>query len=324
MSLSILAFFKRDGNIEEVTLELLGKAKRFYNQEINIILISGNEDNSNAISLLEQSGANKIFIIKNEKLNNYSTINYKNAVLKALEIINPEILLIGATTKGRDLAPRIAATLGVGLTADCTELSINEEGKLAATRPTFGGSLMATILSRKNPQMATVRPKVFQKPVLDYNNKAVIEEISVDLAEEENPIQELNFIPKNLENSSIDEADIIFAAGKGIKTQENFETLKEIANNLGAKVAASRGLVDMGICTNEIQVGQTGKNVTPKVYIACGISGAIQHIEGMKSSQTIIAINKDENAPIFKIADYKIVGDLNEILPLLLEKSKRN
>lgn len=324
MSLSILAFFKRDGNIEEVTLELLGKAKRFYNNEINIILISGNEDNSNAISLLEQSGANKIFIIKNEKLNNYSTINYKNAVLKALEIINPEILLIGATTKGRDLAPRIAATLGVGLTADCTELSINEEGKLAATRPTFGGSLMATILSRKNPQMATVRPKVFQKPVLDYNNKAVIEEISVDLAEEENPIQELNFIPKNLENSSIDEADIIFAAGKGIKTQENFGILKEIANNLGAKGAASRGLVDMGICTNEIQVGQTGKNVTPKVYIACGISGAIQHIEGMKSSQTIIAINKDENAPIFKIADYKIVGDLNEILPLLLEKSKRN
>ena len=136
-------------------------------------------------------------------------------------------------------------------------------------------------------------------------------------------ILELNFLPKNLENSSIDEADIILAAGKGIKTKENFEILQKIANNLGAKVAASRGLVDMGICTNEIQVGQTGKTVAPKVYIACGVSGAIQHVEGMKSSQTIIAINKDENAPIFKIADYKIIGDLNEILPLLLEKSKR-
>jgi len=324
MSLSILALLKRNGELEEVSLELIGKAKRFYIGEINVIILTGNNDISSAITQLEQAGANKIYIVKNDKLTNYSTLPYKDALLKAIEKINPEIFLIGATANGRDLAPRIASALGVGLTADCTELSINEDGKLAATRPTFGGSLMATILSRKNPQMATVRPKVFQKPQPDLNNKAIVEEILIDIENIENTIEELKFTPKTLENSSIDEADILLAAGKGIKTKENFEILQKIANNLNAKVAASRGLVDMGICTNEIQVGQTGKTVTPKIYIACGISGAIQHIEGMKGAQTIIAINNDENAPIFNVADYKIIGDLNEILPLLLEKTKRD
>lgn len=323
MSLSILALKKRNGELEEVALELIGKAKRFYNEEVNVILPTDNTDNSKLISDIEQAGANKIYVIKNDKLSKYSTNYYKDALLQAISRINPEILLIGATVKGRDLAPRIASSLGVGLTADCTELSLNEDGKLAATRPTFGGSLMATILSRKNPQMATVRPKVFKKPEKDINNKADITEINIEITDIDNNVEELGFTPKTLATVSIEDADILFAAGKGIKTIENFNIIKDIANALGAKVAASRGLVDMGICSNDIQVGQTGKTVTPKVYIAIGISGAIQHIEGMKGAQTIIAINKDENAPIFKIADYKIVGDLNEILPALLHKVKR-
>ncbi|MCQ2957713.1 MAG: electron transfer flavoprotein subunit alpha/FixB family protein [Candidatus Gastranaerophilales bacterium] len=285
---------------------------------------TGNDDTSDLIRQIELAGANKIYLVKNEMLSKYATIPYKLAILKALEQIKPEILLIGATVNGRDLAPRIASSLGAGLTADCTELSLNEEGKLAATRPTFGGSLMATILSRTDIQMATVRPKVFKKPQDDVNNKAEVIEINVDIENNLTNIEELNFIEKTLSNSSIEDADIIVAGGKGVKTEENFKLLEELATLLGGKVGASRGLVDMGICKNDIQVGQTGKTVNPKIYIACGISGAIQHIEGMKNSQTIIAINKDKNAPIFKIADYGIVGDLGEIIPELLEKIKGN
>lgn len=324
MSLAILALRTRNNELEKVALELISKAKRFYDKEIEIILPVGNADYTTLIEELEQMGANKIHIVKNEKLETYSTAFYQKAVLDALEKINPEILLIGATVNGRDLAPRIASTLHAGLTADCTELSLNEERKLAATRPTFGGSLMATILSRKTPQMATVRPSVFQKDIPDLNNKAQIEIIEPNLDEVKSNVVELNFIQKTLETTSIEDAQIIVAAGKGIKTKENFEQIKAFAELIGAKVAATRGLVDMGFCDATIQVGQTGKTVTPKLYIACGISGAIQHIEGMKNSQTIIAINNDENAPIFKIADYCVVGDLANILPKLIEEARGN
>jgi len=325
MSLSVLALKKRDNELEKVVFELVGKAKRFYDGEINIILpVNTNTDCSKFISELEQAGCNKIYLVKNEKIGNYETITYKNAVLEAIKTINPEILLIGATNNGRDIAPRIASALQVGLTADCTELSINEDGKLAATRPTFGGSLMATILSRKNPQMATVRPKVFQRPQADIYNKAEVVELFVDIPDEQNLPEEMNFTAKTLQNSGIEDAEIIVAAGKGAKNPETLELVETFAESIGGKLAASRGLVDMGLCPNDIQVGQTGKTVTPKIYIACGISGAIQHIEGMKGSQTIIAINNDKDAPIFNVADYGIVGDLNEILPKLTEKTKGN
>lgn len=323
MSLSILALRTRENKLEEVTLELLGKAKTFYKEEINIILPTGNSCSTEIITQLEQAGASKIYLIKNEKLEYYSTNFYKKAVLKAIEKINPEILLIGATANGRDLAPRISAFLQTGLTADCTELSLDENGKLAATRPTFGGSLMATILSRKTPQMATVRPKVFSMPKINIENQAIIEEIPIDISEN-NPIEEVNFVQKTIDEISIEEAQVIIAVGKGIKTKENFEKIKQLAKLISAKVAATRGLVEAGFCQNNIQVGQTGKTVAPKIYIACGISGAIQHIEGMKNSQTIIAINNDENAPIFKIANYKMVADLNEIIPKLIEQIKRD
>ena len=324
MSLSILALRTRKNELEEVALELIGKAKRFYNGEVNVILPVGNEDISNLIKKIELAGANKIYVVKNEILSKYATIPYKQAVLKALETVKPEILLIGATTNGRDLAPRVASALSAGLTADCTDLSMTEDNKLAATRPTFGGSLMATILSRTPIQMATVRPKVFKKPQDNPDNHSKITEINVEIENNYNIIEELNFTEKTLTDASIEDAEILVAGGKGIKTKENFKLLCELADLLGGKVAASRGLVDMGICENTIQVGQTGKTVTPKIYIACGISGAIQHLEGMKNSQTIIAINKDENAPIFKIADYKIVGDLNEIIQGLINNIKKD
>ncbi len=324
MSLCIVALRNRNNELERVALELLSKAKSIYNGAVEVILPVGNSDSSKLISELEQYGANKIYLLKNEKLENYDTRYFQKAILDVVSKINPEILLIGATANGRDLAPRISAALCTGLTADCTELSIDENGKLAATRPTYGGSLMATILSRKTPQMATVRPKVFKKSEINLENKAEVEEIFIDLSEVNSAIKELKFIPKTLETTSIEEAEILVGVGKGVKTQENFKLAEEFANLIGAKIACTRGLVENGFCSQQFQVGQTGKTVTPKIYIACGISGAIQHIEGMKNSGIIIAINKDVSAPIFKIADYKIVGDLAEVLPKLLEEVKRN
>ncbi|MCR4880698.1 MAG: electron transfer flavoprotein subunit alpha/FixB family protein [bacterium] len=321
MSLVVLALKKRNNETENVALELVSKAKKFYNGEISAILLAAeNSDESKNIEKLSQAGVNKIYVIKNTKLDRYSTLYYKEAVLRSLEKINPDIFLIGATVNGRDLAPRIASALGAGLTADCTDLGLTEEGKLAATRPTFGGSLMATILSRTTPQMATVRPKVFKMNEPNYENKPEIEEISVNLDDVTDNIEELNFVPKTFEDTPIDEAEIIVAAGRGAKEPETVELVKKFADKIGGKFAVSRSLVDLGLFKNDIQVGQTGKTVTPKIYIACGISGAIQHIEGMKNSGTIIAINNDKDAPIFKIADFGIVGDLNKILPKLIER----
>ena len=321
MTLSILALKNRKNQLEDVALELLSKAKKFYNGEISVILpTSLDADNTVIIKELAQAGAQKIVLLKNEKLSKYSTIYFKEAILQALSKINPDIFLIGATVNGRDLAPRIASKLGVGLTADCTDLALNEDGKLAATRPTFGGSLMATILSRKNPQMATVRPKVFQKTICDAEKEPEVVEIETNLDNIDDEIKELNFVSKNFDDISIEDAEVIVAAGKGAKAPETLDLVKQFAEKIGAKLAASRGLVDLGICPSNIQVGQTGKTVTPKIYIACGISGAVQHIEGMKNSGTIIAINSDKDAPIMKIADYSIVGDLNKILPEIIER----
>ena len=237
--------------------------------------------------------------------------------------ISPEIMLIGATNQGRDLAPRISSALHTGLTADCTDLDINEKSQLAATRPTFGGQLMATILCKKMPQMATVRPKVF-KP-MDENAVRNTEFIykTADIKDIENRIEIIDFV-KTLDNelNELDSAEIIVSGGRGIGTVEGFEMLKELAELLGGTVGASRVAVDMGIADKSIQIGQTGKTVRPKIYIACGISGAIQHIVGMQDSDKIIAINSDENAPIFNVADLGIVGDVNKVIPELIAKLK--
>ena len=323
MSLAVLVLKKRDNSIENVALELISKSKEFYFGQISAILPATTfSDESVNIEKLSQMGVDKIFILKNNKLEKFSTIYYKEAVIRALPKINPDILLIGATVNGRDVAPRIASALNAGLTADCTDLNLTQDGKLAATRPTFGGSLMATILSKSIPQMATVRPNVFKKNEPDFGNKPEFEDVFVNLDDISDTIEELNFIPKTIDDEGIEDAEILVAAGKGAKDPETLELVRKFANVIGGKFAVSRSLVDLGLFKNDIQVGQTGKTVTPKIYIACGISGAIQHIEGMKNSGTIIAINSDKNAPIFKIADYGIVGDLNNILPKLIERKK--
>lgn len=320
----IYAQLTREEYIHTVFFELLDKAKelslKLGGVDVNAVLIS----RSGLIDLFKESfqnmGVNNVYYFEDDNLTNYSTEYYSKLIVDLVGVIKPEILLIGATNQGRDLAPRIAASLGTGLTADCIDLDINEKGQLAATRPTFGGQLMATILCKNYPQMATVRPNVFKVHSVDDRVDTNFVSCPVNISYLKNRVELLEF-KKTVETliNDLDSAEIIVAGGKGLKNQKGFELLKSFADSIGGTVAATRGAVEMGLASSSIQVGQTGKTVHPKVYIACGISGAVQHTIGMTGSEHIIAINNDENAPIFEIADTGIVGDFFEIVPKYLE-----
>lgn len=323
-----IAEITSDDKLTGVSLELLSAAKdlaeKLGNKEVSTMLITGPRDVQKHLDTLSQSGANKIYLVLDEKLAEYSTEAYTYAACEIINQKKPEIVLIGASTTGRDIAPRISSRFNTGLTADCTELDINEKMQLAATRPTFGGGLLATILCRNMPQMATVRPKVLPKPELNPENKAVVETINVDLTQIDIKTKILECTKScQVSCSGIDEAEIIVAGGKGMKSAEGFKILEELASELGGAVGATRAAVDAGWRSHCDQIGQTGKTVTPKLYIACGISGAIQHLAGMNSSDVIIAINKDPKAAIFSVADYGIVGDVFEIVPELTKLVKQ-
>lgn len=269
----------------------------------------------------QKSGFDKVFYVVDERFGTYTSDLFTEAAIQSVRQIDPEIMLIGATSQGRDLSPRISTALGTGLTADCTGLDILEENKFAATRPTFGGQLMATILCKNKPQMATVRPKVFKPSPVDIVKDTAFIKLTVDLGGFEEKIEVLDFKNKiQTEINSLDSAQIIVAGGKGMKNAEGFDLLKKLADKLGGTVGATRSAVEMGLAPQEIQIGQTGKTVQPKLYIACGISGALQHTIGMNCSEKIIAINTDKQAPIFDICDYGIVGDVFEVIPQLLEE----
>lgn len=318
----IYAEVTKENYLHTVVFELAYKAyelsKKLDNTQISALLICKKGLNEAFKEAFINSGFDNVYIIEDNRLTHYSTELYSKIAIDVINEIKPDIILIGATTQGRDLAPRISSALGTGLTADCTALDINENKRLAATRPTFGGKLMATILCKTNPQMATVRPKVF-KPAPENiikNTNFIYKNPNI-----ENINKKVEFIEfvKTLKSSinELDSANIIVAGGKGMKNEAGFKLLKNFAQTIGASVGASRGAVDLGLAPAEIQIGQTGKTVSPKLYIACGISGAIQHTVGMCESYKIIAINKDENAPVFNICDYGIVGDVFEILPQL-------
>lgn len=323
----IYAQTDRQGKILNVVLELACVAqnlsKKLDNCEISAFLIGNATNLEENKNILSQNGFDKVYIATSDELKDYNTDYYSNIAIKLIKEVEPEIVLVGATTQGRDLAPVISSTIDTGLTADCTALDINEKGKLVATRPTFGGNLMATILCKNYPQMATVRPKVLKKLECKIEKNTQFIDLDIDLSNIEKRVELIDFKPNTqLTDTRIDEAEIVVAGGKGIKSAQGFEMLEELANLLGASVGASRGAVDMGLADSSIQVGQTGKTVVPKIYIACGISGAIQHTVGMSGADKIIAINKDKNAPIFKIADFGIVGDVFEILPKLIKNLK--
>lgn len=316
----------RDKYVHTVFFELANKAaelsKKFEACKVSALLISEPGMLDEYKDGFVRSGIDKVYVYENVDFAHYDTDIYSKIAIELIEEVKPEIMLIGATNQGRDLAPRISSALHTGLTADCTELDINEKGQLAATRPTFGGQLMATILCKNYPKMATVRPKVFKpmKEAIFKNTEFIVK--TADLSEITKRVELLEFV-KTLENTinELDSADVIVAGGRGIGSVEGFQLLNRFANKIGGVVGATRAAVDMGLADKSIQIGQTGKTVRPKLYIACGISGAIQHIVGMKDSDKIIAINTDESAPIFDVADLGIVGDVFDVLPSLINEN---
>ena len=301
-----------------VVFELAQKAQELskkLNCEVNGLLITPNFQTCEETL---RTPFDKVYVVQDERLKNYSTEYYSKIAIDVVKQVSPQILLIGATTQGRDIAPQITSALETGLTADCTGLDINDKGMLAATRPTFGGKLMATILCKNFPQTATVRPKVLKSDDVVELKPTQYIEMSADIENIELKVNLLEVIKKSV-NSSLDDAEIIVAGGRGMRDKDGFNMLYELAKKLNATVGASRLAVESGFADSSIQIGQTGKTVTPKIYIACGISGAIQHTVGMSGSKKIIAINKDANAPIFKIADFGVVGDVFDVLPELIK-----
>jgi electron transfer flavoprotein alpha subunit len=269
-------------------------------------------------------GADKVFVVDSEILNHYIAENYTQAIVNLVKKYKPEIILAGATTTGRSLVSRIAVNLYTGLTADCTGLDIDKEKKiLIQTRPAFGGNIMAQIICPNfRPQMATVRHKVMPEASRDESRKGEVIKEKFNNEWQDKRIKFLDFVEEAISTVNLAEADIIVSGGRGLQEASNFKMIEELAQVLGAAVGASRAAVDLGWIPYSHQVGQTGRTVCPKVYIACGISGQIQHLVGMQSAKTIIAINKDPEAPIFKIADYGIVGDLFKVVPLLTKQLK--
>jgi len=316
---------QKEGKIQSVAFELLSEAQKLaqeLKEEIAAVLIGGPEVESQ-IKELFNYGAQRVYLVSNELLSNYSTAPYTKALTELINEYKPEIVLVGATTMGRDLAARVAVRVHCGLTADCTGLSIDPEKKiLKQTRPAFGGNIMATIISPNHrPQMATVRPKVMKKNALNKSEGEVIKHTTT-FEEKDFMVKFLDVIKDTSVKVNLPEAEIIVSGGRGIADPKNFALIRELAEVLGGAVGASRATVDAGWISSHHQVGQTGKTVCPKLYVACGISGAIQHLVGMQSSDTIIAINKDPDAPIFKVATYGIVGDLFDVVPKLIAKIK--
>ncbi|MDO4543407.1 MAG: electron transfer flavoprotein subunit alpha/FixB family protein [Clostridia bacterium] len=315
---------QRDGAIAKVSLELLGKARELakeLNCEVYGLLLGG-EGIANCAQTLISYGADTVITVENEELYEYLTAPYAKALHEVIAKYEPEIVLFGATSIGRDLAPRVSAMCKTGLTADCTKLEIDAEtGLLLMTRPAFGGNIMATIVCKNHrPEMATVRPGVMQALEADEKRSGKIISYQVTFGENERKVKILSVVKGEKKEVDICAAKVLVSGGRGMGSPERFDMLKELANALGGEVSASRAAVDAGWMPQSRQVGQTGKTVHPKLYIACGISGAIQHLAGMEESDYIVAINKDESAPIFDVADLGIVGDVGAIIPKLTEK----
>ena len=314
-----------DGTAKNVGLELLTPGRDLAGKQggaVAAVVIGSNVDA--AVKAAGEHGADKIYVVDGPEYAQYSTDAYAHALCTLVEKYGPTSMLIGATNNGRDLGPRVSCRLKTGLTADCTALDIDaESGNVAWTRPAFGGNLMATILCPDHrPQIGTVRPGVFKKTPAESKAEIIREDIHVDAKDIRTQILE---ILKDMdgENVDLEGAEIIVSGGRGVGGPEGFAPVKALAEALGGVVGASRAAVDSGWIAHAHQVGQTGKTVAPKIYIACGISGAIQHLAGMSGSDCIIAINKDPDAPIFDVADYGVVGDLFEGLPVLTEEIKK-
>ena len=315
---------QRNGELQKVSLEILGEGRRLADElGVNLTAVLLGNNVACLADILGEHGADEILVAEHEELENYTTDGYTKVLCDLVNDKKPGIFFIGATFIGRDLGPRVAARLRTGLTADCTSLAVEvENGALLATRPAFGGNIMATIACPDHrPQMATVRPGVFSR-LTEKNYDFTVENVEVKLEASDIRTTILEIVKANKEVVDISEAKVIVSGGRGVGSKENFTLLQELADAFGGVVGGSRGAVDKGWIERDYQVGQTGKTVRPSIYIACGISGAIQHVAGMQDSDMIIAINKDETAPIMKVADYGIVGDLNKVIPEMITQLK--
>ena len=325
-----------DNEVSSIALELIGKGKdlaKDLNTTVTAVLVGSNV--MGLTEILGEYGADRVIVVDDPELKEYRTEPYAHALAEVIKKYKPEIMLVGATAIGRDLGPRVSARIHTGLTADCTQLEIGDfpinpipgreqlHNQLLMTRPAFGGNTIATIACPNfRPQMATVRPGVMQKAERVEGAQAVIEEFNPGFVPNNKYVEILDIVKAVSDVEDIMDAKILVSGGRGVGSAENFKLLDDLAEALGGTVSCSRAVVDAGWKSKDLQVGQTGKTVRPHVYFAIGISGAIQHLAGMEESDIIIAINKDETAPIFDVADYGIVGDLNKILPALTEKIK--
>ena len=325
-----------DNKLSGIAFELLGKAKDLaadLNAEVAAVLIGS--DVKGLADELAAYGADKVIVVDDPELKEYRTEPYAHALASVIEKYKPEIMLVGATAIGRDLGPRVSARVQTGLTADCTQLEIGDfpinpvagkeqkHNQLLMTRPAFGGNTIATIACPDNrPQMATVRPGVMQKIAKIEGAKANVEEFNPGFTPDNKYVEIMEVVKSVSETVDIMDAKILVSGGRGVGSAENFKILEDLAEALGGEVSCSRAVLYIGWKPKDLQVGQTGKTVRPQVYFAIGISGAIQHVAGMEESDLIIAINKDETAPIFDVADYGIVGDLNKIVPELTKQIK--
>ncbi|MDE7198149.1 MAG: electron transfer flavoprotein subunit alpha/FixB family protein [Lachnospiraceae bacterium] len=325
-----------DNEISSIAFELLGKAKdlaKDLNTEVTAVLIGSGI--KGLADQLAEYGADKVIVVDDLELKEYRTEPYAHALSSVINKYKPEIMLVGATAIGRDLGPRVSARVATGLTADCTVLEIGDfplqatpgqeqlHNQLLMTRPAFGGNTIATIACPYNrPQMATVRAGVMQKITPIKGAKANVEEFNPGFTPDNKYVEILDIVKSVAETVDIMDAKILVSGGRGVGSPENFKILEDLAEVLGGTVSCSRAVVDSGWKPKDLQVGQTGKTVRPNVYFAIGISGAIQHVAGMEESDIIVAINKDADAPIFDVADYGVVGDLNKIVPKLTEALK--
>ena len=325
-----------DNEINNIAFELIGKGKDLANAlgtDVTAVLVGSNV--KNLADELGEYGADRVIVVDDPELKEYRTEPYAHALASVIKKYKPDVFLVGATAIGRDLGPRVSARIHTGLTADCTQLEIGDfpinpipgkeqlHNQLLMTRPAFGGNTIATIACPEfRPQMATVRPGVMQKLPKEAGRKAVIEEFNPGFTPDNKYVEILKVVKAVNDVADIMDAKILVSGGRGVGSAENFKLLDDLAEAIGGTVSCSRAVVDAGWKSKDLQVGQTGKTVRPNVYFAIGISGAIQHLAGMEESDLIIAINKDETAPIFDVADYGIIGDLNKIVPMLTEKIK--
>jgi len=312
------------GEVNSVSFELLGAGRMLADKlEVELAAVLIGDQLQDAANQLIGYGADRVYLAEHPGLEPFNDESHANVLTELIQQKKPDILLAGATAMGRSFIPRVAVAVRTGLTADCTGLDIGDDGLLYQTRPAFGGNVMATILCpNRRPQMATVRPMVMRKPAFDSARQGVVENFTPSPEAVSSRVKVLETVTQPQETARLTEADVVVTGGRGLQKAENFKLLEELALLIDGAVGATRSVVDEGWMSYSHQVGQTGKTVSPKLYLACGVSGAIQHVVGMQGSEIIVAVNKDPNAPIFDVVNYGVVSDLFEFLPALVKKIK--